>query len=59
MNNKHDDKLTSEEIILREKARQAMKKNKTPTYAPNDEGGLLSGPSAKKDMKKQVTENDK
>lgn len=48
MENKKIIKLTSEEKILREKARQAMKKNKTPTYAPNDEGGLLSGPTTKK-----------
>lgn len=54
-----DNKLTGEEKILREKSRQAMKKNKTPTYAPNDEGGLLAGPTTKKEMKKQVAADDK
>ena len=58
MVDKDIDNLTNEEKILREKARQIMKKNKTPAYAPNDDGGLLAGPLNKEEMEKQVTDDD-
>ena len=58
MVDKDIDDLTNEEKILREKARQIMKKNKTPAYTPNDDGGLLSGPLSKEEMEKQVTDDD-
>jgi hypothetical protein len=51
-------KLTNEEKLLKEKARQSLKNNKTPTYTPEDEGGVLSGPLSKKDMEQQAEEQD-
>ncbi len=51
-------KLTDEEKLLKEKARQSLKKNKTPTYTPEDEGGVMSGPLSKNDMEQQAEEQD-
>lgn len=51
-------KLTDEEKLLKEKARQSLKKNKTPAYTPDDEGGVLSGPLSKNDMEQQAEEED-
>lgn len=58
MSHCNDTKLTSEEKLLKEKAKQSLKKNKTPAYTPDDEGGVMSGPLAKNDMKKQAEEKD-
>ncbi|WP_413664011.1 hypothetical protein ACG1BZ_00830 [Microbulbifer sp. CNSA002] len=57
MDKKGDKKMTEEEKIIREKARQALKKNKTPSYSSEDEGGIMAGPESKEDFKKDI-END-
>ncbi len=55
---KDKDKVTNdEEMLLREKARQALKKNKTPVYSPDDEGGLMAGPETSRGLKKDL-DND-
>ena len=58
MCDKTGNKLTDEEKLLKEKAKQSLKKNKTPTYTPEDEGGIMSGPLTKKDMEQQSEEED-
>jgi hypothetical protein len=50
--------LTDEEKLLKEKARQSLKKNRTPTYTSEDEEGVLAGPLTKQDMEKQAEEDD-
>jgi len=50
--------LISEEMLIREKARQVMKKNKTPLYSAEDEGGLMSGPISSEEMKKQAKNDE-
>jgi len=37
---KPEDKISNEEQLLKEKARQSLKKNKTPTYTVENEGGV-------------------
>jgi hypothetical protein len=54
----NENELTNEEKLLKEKAKQSLKKNKTPTYTPDDEGGVLSGPLTKEDMEQQAEEQD-
>ncbi len=50
--------LSEEEKILREKARQALKKNKTPLYSSDDEGGVSAGPNKSKDLKKDLDRDE-
>ena len=50
--------LTDEEKLLKEKAKQSLKKNRTPAYAPEDEGGVMSGPLTKEEMERQAEEED-
>jgi len=59
MAKKPDIKMSDEEKILREKARQALNKNKTPAYSSGDEGGVAAGPTSREEMKKQAEEDDK
>jgi len=58
MTNKNDAELTDEEKLLKEKAKQLLRRNKTPTYTPDDEGGVMSGPLSKKMMEQQAEEED-
>ncbi|MCF6338872.1 MAG: hypothetical protein L3J84_13130 [Gammaproteobacteria bacterium] len=58
MSNKNGAELTDEEKLLKEKAKQLLKKNKTPAYIPDDEGGVMSGPLSKKIMEQQAEEED-
>lgn len=58
MTNKNDVELTDEEKLLKEKAKQLLRRNKTPTYTPDDEGGVMSGPLSKKMMEQQAEEED-
>ena len=44
---------------LREIATQSLKKNQTPMYTPDIEGGVMAGPLTKKDMEKQAETEDK
>ena len=50
---------TGDEKLLKEKAKQFLKKNRAPAYAPDDEGGLVAGPLTKKSMERQAEEQDK
>ncbi len=55
MSDKNESGLISEEMLIRKKAKQALKKNKTPLYsAENEGGGLMSGPIFSEEMKKQA-----
>ncbi|VAX00621.1 hypothetical protein MNBD_GAMMA19-290 [hydrothermal vent metagenome] len=58
MSNKSGVELTDEEKLLKEKAKQLLKKNKTPAYTPDDEGGVMSGPLSKEKMEQQAEEED-
>lgn len=53
-----DNSLSEEDRILREKARQALKNNKTPSYSSEDEGGVMAGPISTKEMKKQAEDDE-
>lgn len=48
----------SDEPALKEKLRELLKKNRTPTYTPDEEGGTFAGPTDRDDMKKQAEEHD-
>ena len=50
--------ISEKEKILREKAKQALKKNITPPYSPDDEGGVSAGPLSKDKMKQQAEDDD-
>ncbi len=58
MSEKNKSGLISEEMLIREKAKQALKKNKTPLYSAEDEGGLMSGPISSEEMKKQAKNDE-
>ena len=51
--------LNKDEQFLREKAEQTLRKNITPSYSSDDEGGLVSGSVTKEEMIKQTKEDDK
>lgn len=42
------------ESALKEQLRKLLKKNRTPTYTPDEEGGTFAGPTDRDGMKKQV-----
>ncbi len=54
MTDKAKEPLSEEEKILLEKARKALKKNKTPLYSSDDEGGVSAGPNKSTDLKKDL-----
>ena len=54
----NDNGSTSEEIYLKEKLRKMLKKNRTPIYTSDDEGGTYNGPIDKKSMEEQTEEDD-
>lgn len=47
-------KMSEEAKVLREKAKQGLKKNITPRYSPDDEGGVSAGPMSKDEMEQQA-----
>jgi len=58
MSNEENGSLNEEEKILREKARQALRKNKSPLYSSDDEGGVMAGSNKSSDLKKDLDRNE-
>jgi len=48
----------SNESALKEQLRKLLKRNRTPTYTPDEEGGTFAGPTDRDNMKKQAEEDD-
>ncbi|WP_161787322.1 hypothetical protein [Endozoicomonas numazuensis] len=46
--------MSDQEKLLQEKARKALKKNKTPIYSLEDEGGIMAGPVKSEDLEKDL-----